>query len=302
MPCRLNILRASTDWMLLSMIAFLLASCDFINPEEEQPAYIHVQPFSLSTDPSTEGTASAKITEAWLFLDDEFLGAYALPATVPLLAQGSHTIRLEPGIRDNGIGSTPEVYPFYESFETTVNLDLASTDTIEPVTQYRNNTTFIFIEEFERSDHLFRDVQVGAPDTRVNRVQDGAFEGNFSGLLNIDIDQPEVLIATTQRFNYPDELVPTVYLEMNYRAEGIAGFGIIGYATENPVGGEILLSAGFRPSQEWNKIYFNLTRVMANRNFSEYQIVFQAAIPQEEGTYITENVRIWLDNIKLIQF
>ncbi len=302
MPYRLDIHRAIFYWVLFFTSCFFFFSCDFINPEEEQPAYIHIKPFSLTTNPATQGSSSAKITEAWLFLDNEFLGAYSLPVTIPLLAQGTHTIRLEPGIRDNGIGGTPEIYPFYEIFETTVDLDLVEVDTVQPVTRYRDNATFVFIEEFERSDHLFRDVQVGAPETRINRVREAAFEGDFSGLLNINIEQPEVLIATSRRFDYPDQLVPIVYLEMNYRSEGLAGFGIIGYANDDPNRGEILLSAGFRPSEEWNKIYFNLTRVMANRNFSEFQVVFQAAIPQENGTYITENVRIWLDNIKLIQF
>jgi hypothetical protein len=245
---------------------------------------------------------SAKITEAWLFLDGDFLGAYSLPATVPLLTEGSHSIRLEPGIRENGISSTPEVYPFYEIFETTVELTTGDTDTLRPTTQYKPNAQFIFVENFERSDHLFLDVKVGAPDTRVNRIQQDAFEGNFSGILSVDIGQPEVLVATSRRFVFPDEVVPTIYLEMNYKSEGLVGFGIIGYDNQSPIDGEVLLSAGFRPSEEWNKIYFNLNRIFANRNFLEYQVVFQAAIPQEEGTYISENVRIWLDNIKLIQF
>jgi hypothetical protein len=291
----------SSFWLLQFLILTLL-SCELINPEEDVTSYIYINNFTLATNPGIQGSASAKITEAWLFLDGDFLGAYSLPATVPLLTEGSHTIRLEPGIRDNGISSTPEVYPFYENYETTVALTAGETDTLRPVTQYRTNAQFIFVENFERSDHLFRDVKVGAPDTRVDRIQQDAFEGSYSGILNVGFDQPEVLIATSRRFVFPDEIVPTIYLEMNYRSEGLVGFGIIGYDGQSPIDGEVLLSAGFRPSEEWNKIYFNLNRVFANRNFLEYQVVFQAAIPQEEGTYIAENVRIWLDNIKLIQF
>lgn len=287
-------------WIVL--LSVLTSSCEFINPEEDLPAYIYIDPFTLTTNPGTQGSASAGITEAWLFLDGDFLGAYSLPATVPLLTDGSHTIRLEPGIRDNGISSTPEVYPFYETYETPVELTVGETDTLRPTTRYKTNAEFIFVENFERSDHLFLDVKVGAPDTRVDRIQQDAFEGNFSGTLSLSLDQPEVLIATSRRFVFPDEVVPTIYLEMNYKSEGLVGFGIIGYDNQSPIDGEVLLSAGFRPSAEWNKIYFNLNRVFANRNFLEYQVVFQAAIPQEEGTYITENVRIWLDNIKLIQF
>lgn len=287
-------------WIVL--LSLLTSSCELINPEEDIPSYVYIDHFTLVTNSGIQGSASTKITEAWLFLDGDFLGAYSLPAVVPLLAEGSHSIRLEPGIRDNGISSTPEIYPFYEAYETSVELSPDRTDTLRPTTQYRTNTQFTFVENFERSDHLFRDVKVGASDTRVNRTQEDAFEGSFSGFLNVGIDQPEVLIATSRRFSFPDEAVPTIYLEMNYKSEGLVGFGIIGYDNQSPNDGEVLLSAGFRPSEDWNKIYFNLNRVFANRNFLEYQVVFQAAIPQEEGTYIAENIRIWLDNIKLIQF
>jgi len=304
MPNRLNINNIKYHpllSLLLMSCTLSFPSCETMDPGEGIPSYVYIDEFSLTTT-GLQGSASAKITEAWLFLDDEFLGAYSLPAEAPLLAEGTHTIRLEPGIRDNGIGSSPEIYPFYQNFETTLELRKARTDTIRPVTAYRGNAQFLFVEDFERSGHLFRDIKVGAPDTRVDRVQQDAFEGGFSGFLEIDIDQPEVLIATNRRFSYPEELVPTVYLEMNYKSQGLAGFGIIGYPEPGAGEAEVLLSAGFRPSEEWNKIYFNLTRVMANRNFLEYQVVFQAAIPQEDGTYISENVRIWLDNIKLIQF
>jgi hypothetical protein len=225
-------------WLLPFLILTLL-SCDIINPEEDLPSYIYIDQFTLTTNPGTEGSASAKITEAWLFLDGDFLGAYSLPATVPLLTEGSHSIRLEPGIRENGISSTPEVYPFYEVFETTVELTTGDTDTLRPTTQYKPNAQFIFVENFERSDHLFLDVKVGAPDTRVNRIQQDAFEGNFSGILSVDIGQPEVLVATSRRFVFPDEVVPTIYLEMNYKSEGLVGFGIIGYDNQSPIDGEV---------------------------------------------------------------
>ena len=298
--CTLIYKYSSFGTALLFMLYF--TSCDIINPEEDLPSYVYIENFSLNSNQGIQGSASAKITEGWLFLDGDFLGAYSLPAIVPLLTSGTHTIRVEPGIRDNGIGSTPEIYPFYEVFETTIDLSPTSTDTIRPATRYKSNAQFIFVEDFEQADHLFRDVKVGAEDTRVDRIQEDAFEGGFSGILNVDLNQPEVLIATSKRFTFPNQAVPTIYLEMNYKSEGLVGFGIIGYNNQSPVDGEVLLSAGFRPSEDWNKIYFNMNRVFANRNFLEYQVVFQAAIPQEEGTYIQENVRIWLDNIKLIQF
>lgn len=289
-------------WLLLAFT--FLSSCEVINPAEEIPSYLYVEPFSLKINAAREGSNSSKITEAWISMDGQFIGAYSLPAEIPILATGQHQLRLEPGIRDNGINSTPEIYPFYEAVEVTVDLEMNQTDTIRPVTQYVQQASFVFTEPFEVSDHLFRDVIVGNPvDNGVNRTNENNFEGNFSGLVRLDLQQPEVLIGTSRRFQFTDtNNFPTVYLEMDYRSEGIVGFGVIGYGSNNPGTGDLLLSAGFRPREEWNKIYFNLSRIFADNNFFEYQVVFQAAIPQENGTYIQENARIWLDNIKLIRF
>ncbi|MEL7118118.1 MAG: hypothetical protein AAFO07_01715 [Bacteroidota bacterium] len=297
-----KILSKLLPYILLGLcLVLFLPSCDVINPEEDIPSYLYISDFNLTTS-SSQGSASIKASEAWVLLDGEFIGAFPVQSTIPILTTGTHEIEVRAGIRDNGISSSPEIYPFYTSYTVNVDLEANEIDTIVPTIAYRPDARFLFVEGFELSGHLFREVLIGDDNNRIQRTQDDIFEGGFSGFTTIDIDQPEVLLASTSRFRYPEDPFPTIYLEMNYKAEGLLGVGIIGYSSAGASDGQLVFSAGFRPKVEWNKIYFNLSQIFADNNFFEYKIAFQAAIPQEEGTYIQENVTIWLDNIKLIQF
>lgn len=295
----------SYGWIAGICCCLSFTSCDIINPDEPQPAYLYIAPFEVEVNESTQGVAADNITEVWVSINGDFAGAFPVPSTIPVLQRGSTAIRLEAGIRDNGISNTPEIYPFYTPFTATLNLVAGQTDTLRPVIQYREAADFIFVERFENSGHLFREVLVGDPvSNRVSRDNIDPFEGDFSGFLALDQSQAEVIIGSTRRFPFPDfgSAFPTVYLEVNYKSEGLVGFGLLGYGADTGPQGTFVFSAGFRPREEWNKIYFNLSQIFADQDFFEYQLIFQAAIPQEDGTYIKENARIWLDNMKLIRF
>ena len=80
---------------LLLCLTSLLSSCDIINPAEDIPSYVSVSGVSLSSNSVTEGTSSSKITEAWLSVDGDFLGAYAIPSTFPILEEGEHEIAIQ---------------------------------------------------------------------------------------------------------------------------------------------------------------------------------------------------------------
>ncbi|MCB9080263.1 MAG: hypothetical protein H6555_00960 [Lewinellaceae bacterium] len=282
----------------------VMSACELINPEEAIPAYLRVEPFTLTTT-ATQGSNSQKITEAWLFVDDDFLGVYALPATIPLLVTGEGTIRLEPGIKDNGIASTPEIYPFYQPFTQTVTLAPDQTVTLRPTTTYKPTTRFALIENFERGSHLFPFLVSGTDVNRITIVGGvDAFEGNGSGLLRVTTDAPLATIATGARFRDLQASNINVYLEVNYRAEAPVVFGLLAY---NQVGqasnGDIVFAAGFNASPTWNKIYFNLTQVLLERQPAEFQLLMQTALPAgENGQPAPAAANIWLDNIKLVHF
>ena len=89
------------------LFLLVLVSCNKFDKEERVPSYISIPaiefivPDSLKAD---QGTASAKITDAWIYLDDKLKGIFELPAKFPLLNEGEHSLKVFPGIKQNGIG------------------------------------------------------------------------------------------------------------------------------------------------------------------------------------------------------
>ena len=277
----------------------LFESCDVINPAEEIPAYVYIDTFSLNTS-GLQGTSSAEITDGWFSAGQDFLGAYDLPALIPVLQQGETQITLEPGIKDNGISLSRDLYPFYQSYQISIDLQPNEVDTIRPVTTYRDDTKFGFVEEFESENQQFREIRIGDIDHRVRLESEGAFEGATSGLVTLDEDQPIVEIATAQRFTGLTDVGVFVYLEVNYKSDVPVLFGVVGH---NGVTSESLYDAGFLPTDSWSKIYFNLSPLFFQGiTYDEYQVVFQAAIPIQNGELTRNTANIWLDNVKLLHF
>lgn len=289
-----------TIYYILTIISFTaLTACDIINPAEDIPAYIYVEAFQLNTDSRSEGTNSSKIEEVWLSVNGNFLGAYTLPALIPILETGTQNITLNAGIKDNGISATPEIYPFYEGSEVQVDLRPNEVDTLRPVIGYLDNTRFSFIEPFNNDNHLFQDLRAGNDFNRIQISAEGAFEGS-SAHIQLNEDNPLVELATVNPYRDLTTQGFVVYLEVNFRSDVIVVFGVQGFS--NGVAGAPIFDPGFLPSDTWNKIYFNITPLVFGNDFDEFKILFQAILPNENGVFTQNEANIWLDNIKLVHF
>ena len=283
----------------ISLLAFLIgfAACDIINPEEQVPAYLQIEPFSISTIAGSQGSASEKITEVWVFIDGGFLGVYDLPATVPVLSVGPTDIRLDAGIRDNGLTDRPEPYPFYDSYEVRLNLEANKTEVIQPTTSYVGDTRFSFIEDFEDTrPRIFTESIFG--ETEISRTQTEVFEGNYSGQFSLVRDvRPVVEMSSAVEFSGLQDAGVFVYLEVNYKSDapvawGVAGVRDIGTAQEQ------FYDPGFNPNTEWNKIYLNLSQLIFDAQIEDYKIAFQAFLTETSP----DSANVFLDNIKLVSF
>lgn len=280
---------------LLSALAF--SGCFLAGDDEGVPAYIHIPSFKLETQPGTQGSAAQKITDVWVSVNDRFLGVYPLPATVPVLESGQVDVLLEAGIKDNGINATSVSYPFYRIYETSADLEIGEVDTLRPVVTYLSGLKFAAIEDFESSNLLFNKLLNSGGDGLVRTTGD-VFEGDYSGLIRLDKDHPVQEITTTRLFKDLTTVSPVVYLEVSYKAEAPVIFGVIGYGSglSTPI-----LDPGFAPKDTWNKIYFNLSSLLTDPQYTDgYQLVMQAFIPQVNGQLEMDSAKVWLDNIKLL--
>jgi hypothetical protein len=286
----------------LILAAATFAGCDIINPEEPIPGYIHIPSVSVQTTEVLQGSASSNITEAWVSVNGTFLGAYALPATLPVLEQGISEVAVQAGVKDNGLGNSPDIYPFFANFETEADLGPNATDTIRPVFRYSDNTKFAFIEDFNEGSHIFEELRRGSIEQMAS-VTEGAFE-NRSLRIKLDTSAAILEAATINRYsNLTGEFTTSVYLEVDYKSDVPVTFGIIGYQEGGlPGGGQVAFLSGFNPSSEWKKIYFNLSVAVVESRLSEFQIVFQALIPVQNGQFVRNEAVVMMDNIKLLHF
>lgn len=280
--------------LFLFPVVALLPSCEVINPDEGIPSYIQIDTIEFSTNYLVEGTASHKITDAWVYVDDELVGTYELPATVPVLKSGSHKITVNAGIKMNGIAATRIPYPFYKPYELTTELFADSIIKLEPEVAYYSSTNFVWMEDFESPGYTLEVTSIS--DTSLNRINatTDVFEGSSSGLFAMR-NPPHILFEckTINEYVLPKGGTP-VFLELNYKCNNTFRIGI--FANESGLSTQVPQTILINKSENWNKIYVNLTNeVSLFVNAVNYNVYF-GVIP-DEGV---PEPMVYIDNIKLI--
>jgi hypothetical protein len=280
------------------LLLLIFPSCSLLEQNEPVPSYIYVNEFRLKTFVN-QGSSSQKITDVWLFNDTEFLGMFPLPAKIPLLLYGEQNLTIQAGIKENGIGSTPENYPFFNPIKVKVNLTALKTDTLKLETSYLSSSKFHFVENFENNTSFFSFLVSGSPENRVLPYSDSnVLEGKFSGKIQLTKSAPIVTVGSNAKYKNTFNPGQPVYFEMDYKGETPCVIGVQFYDTENiEEAGIIVPIAGFKESADWKKIYFNLGSTLALRKSLYYRVIFNAALPEGK-----ENASVYFDNIKLISF
>lgn len=275
-----------------------MSSCseDMAAPE---PAYIFVENIFFDTD-SVNGSNSSVIIDAWPSVDGQSLGANSLPALFPVVPDPNfqtNSIRIAPGIQDNGISGTRAIYPFYLPYTTTLKLQPGKIDTFRPMLDYDPAATVIVVDDFESpTQPAFNDDLDGNPNTFMRYQTQEVFEGNYSGELVLDSANLECTIATSTRFfNVVNVSATPVYLELNYKTNSPFEIGLV--AHYNAGNRNIIYKGGMNPTETWKKIYFNLTTEVFGSNAPQYSVVIRALrLPN------FSNPKAYVDNIKLLHY
>jgi hypothetical protein len=270
------------------------SSCD---KKEQVPAYLHIKSFSLKTIPSKEGENSLKAPDAWVYYGGNLLGAFTLPADVPILAEGNSEISIVAGVRDNGDNSTPNEYFHYQPIKVQKTLIAGKFDTVAPVLEYDKTIKFRWMEDFESNLNSLSNNVDSDPVTSIKVTSVGAKYGKFCGLLAVDKDHPIVSVASQTLY---DKLPQKnrVYVEIDYKSD--VPLLVELYGVEKNGTPKFLDSANFRDRSEWNKAYVNFSKSV-NTTFDLYQVVFTAILPLDSnGKPMKDSGEVRVDNLKLI--
>lgn len=289
--------------LFFSILALAMAACT--DEKEPIPAYVKVNPFVVNAD---GGATWQKVSDGWFRINKtvqgEFLGAYTLPASVPVLSEGETEIVILPGVKENGIVSTPGLYPFLLPFKTKVNLKPGEETTVTPTTAYDPTTKFIWSLSKSSFDGGTITLENLDSDAKLNfAYSNDGFDGRCV-LMQVDTGHLVMEIAT-DKVLLPARADRPTWIELHHRNDIPFTLSIWGYEKDGTQSGRFTVF-GFNPSKNdaWNKIYLNITDLTANNPKDTYRVVVTAALPLDfqTGKYqqIKGNVR--LDNLRILHF
>jgi len=271
----------------------LLQSCGWYAKDQGVPAYLHVDTVLVVGTPQTQGTLSARVKDVWLYIDGDLQGAYPLPATIPLLRDGTVRLQFNAGILLNGISATRAAYPFFVPWDTVVDLYRGRTDTLRPRTSYRNTVRYVWLEDFDNLGFGLR-ARSGSDTVllRENRT-DSVFEGLSSLYMAVDQRAPYLVAESIDQFGLTAG--KPCFLELNYRNNVPLQVGL-----QSQLGSDIsdpLWIVELAPTALWSKQYINFSPYLGVVNGARYRVLLRPLHPS--GSTVAS--RVWVDNLKLLQ-
>lgn len=283
--CKLLFLR-KLSVILWAIVVVFLVSCD---KEEPIPSYIYIPSFDVEAQAGF-GTSTSKITEVWVYANDNLLGVFPIPAMVPILEEGDTELKLFPGIHDAGILGRPRAYPFYEPVVLNQHLTRGQKDTLALTTTYLSPQKIMLAMNvtFDLGNVMTDDIDDDST-TFLTLIPEGA-EG--AGGQMVVTDTSKSLIVGTNEFVDLPATGSAIYLEMEYYNDIPFSIWIGGH--KNILEKAIKPLSSLNPKETWNKIYIPLTDLVLNTRWIDYQLIFNVDLPEgtKKGTVVVDNVKI----------
>jgi hypothetical protein len=281
----------SITFVLILLLA--QTSCEKFSGNQTVPAYLRIDSIQLTTDYATEGTAIHNITDAWVYIDGELIGTFQMPATFPILKEGTHTLQVLPGIKKDGIATTRINYPFYQFITKQVTLVPDQTLDVGILhTTYSPKVKFIWKEDFENAAITIDSTKATTEKIRLTNTDSLTLEGLHSGIVELDTVGATFAAVSHSTFSIP---YSSVFLEMNFRLNCDLDVGVyvnaFGLINQTPI--MTLLPT----HNKWKKIYIDLTTTLNSyTGATSFRVYYY--VKNTTGT----PYRILMDNIKVLSF
>lgn len=269
-------------YLIISCV--LITSCKKDNLKAPEASFLVANP-SLITNPSTQGSNTHKITDMWLYVNNQFQGCFAAGQIMPIVASGSANVKLFAGIKNNGIADTRQPYFFYKSVEYNLSIEAGKTYTVNPAFEYISSANFAFTDNFDNGSFFIP--SQNAADSTIEFRSLNAFGGSGKSVFMSMSDAKPVSLMVTAGYHFVPLSGDAVYLEMDYKCNQDITVGVIS-------GTEQRFVIGLNPTTGWNKIYIDLRTAINTQptsNFCKFYIT---------ATKATATPEIYIDNVKVI--
>ena len=272
----------------------ILQSCNIINPAESTPTYIHIDSVQFVKGTNPDVNYSSNITSIWVYYNNSPVGEFDLPATFPVLATGTGTLKVWPAIKVNGLNADMMQYPFYTTDTFTFSAQPGAVINHTPRTGFYNDVKFTFIcNQYDiglaHSDGQVSVQFVGGTDSQsyfgqacagifLNAVGDSSIDSSIVPRNGFSIDQTSAFIE----FNYKGTVPFYVGLQAT----------IAGVVSSTPY-----YLTGIFPNGTWQKFYLNVGDFNAKYNGTNYRFYVKANLADGQTSG-----KLLLDNVQLVQF
>lgn len=300
-------------YLSVFLIVLVLFSCKKFKGSQEIPAYVCVEPWTLTTNYIIYGAATEAITDAWLYVDGNLLGCYEIQqhndgryVKIPVLEHGSHKLQFYPGIKMNGISSTRIQYPFYKPYVVTRDLTPGSIDTVRPSTVYYSidstSMRFKMKEDFEdihnvklyRPDSTWAELYVANHNTDPNAWLDPVDPNEHyrSGYVHLEDSITRFCLISDRLVGLP-AVGNYVLMELDFKCDNDFLVGMYIKNPSEPIMDKELYY--FRATDVWKKVYINFSPTITDNYNADYvKFYFKGYAGAADTT------KFYFDNIKLI--
>ncbi|PWL27121.1 MAG: hypothetical protein DCO96_12345 [Fluviicola sp. XM-24bin1] len=284
---------------LIAIVATILAGCVRNNPD---PAWLEVTEWTFESNAigvvGDEGILTHNFTDAWVFIDNKFIGVFEVPFKIPVLVSGESEIKLYPTIRNNGISATKKIYPYADPYIISANLVQNQTLTVNPVTRYKDNTT-IRLWDFDDPGNLQIEAGQNSNTTLIfdnDPMVMTSINGSGYGHVNFTNSMNQWQATSLELSDVPQQQAE-VYLEIDYYNTVPIVTGVIAVEPSAVTGNvNVQINSQDEAEIEWKKIYLDLKTIVSGYpNAYAYRLSFDAILPDSLQTgYIN------IDNMKLV--
>lgn len=278
------------------IVALAAAFSGCIEPWEGQPHFLHIDEVVFEPE-SDQGEPTSRIEEVWVYSETDVLGAFPLPADIPLdpASLGPNpTLTLSAGIRANAISSTRQPYPFYDAVEWPMAVTYGGRDTMTMTVGYNELTEVVIAEDFE-SANRFEPAVTSTADVVRTQSSIWVLDGEGSGLIVLD-ESRQALVSSTNEQQYNLRSNGPVWLELDYACTQPFWIGL--YVKDAVNAQRIPILVLNSTDGERNKIYLDLDPVVRTTpDATHYEITLDAYY---DGS--ADSTVVVIDNFKLLRY
>lgn len=276
---------------IAGLCILLFAAC---KKDGAVPAYVQ---FNTPTVVDANGReVSSKITDLWVYVNDQPVGVWEPGKRIPVIADGSANVKVIAGVRKDGLTDSRIQYPFYATWQQQLQLVPENTVALIPQIHYYDNLNY-WLADFDNGQRF--DTVATSTATMDLVASDSTLIGQGVQNGRITLDTEHALYRAISSGDPFTNIGSKAFLEIDYRSDTRLLVGVYytytGLATFAPYV-YALPTKQADGSMPWNKIYIDMAEPWNVPGALNKRIYLRAALENGATSGVIE-----VDNIKLIR-